>query len=549
MNGYGVLHRRQDSCHVSRRWEKWLTAGIVVFAGVIRAPSLIQPLGPDQGIMSVIGSGILEGKLPYRDFWEMASPAIFYTYAAMFKLFGRSMSAIPITDILMSMLTTWLIYLVAARLWNRRTGWLSAGLFAVFANGARLGMHAGGDVAFGTFWYVAQRETFMLPLLTAGILLALQYKMGGKSIWRLFLIGLCGGLAFLYKFPSIFVFAPIVPYLNWEVFKNPNRKAIRALLFCNVIWISGFLAVLAPAVVLFAAKGALTEMTDVIFGYVSSVYGHARLDLLSLAKLALSRTIFLAGEQFMLWVVSAASIIYIACNHRSRENLLVVFWALGGLLFVSSHMEFLGYHYLMILPPFCALSGYGLNTIFASGQNLRWLVKEAPAKVLVLLAFIANIFVYTTLVHAHYTKFYFYLTDKITLDQYYDFFTAYPKHDYSFASDYKVSRYIQGRTGPQDKIYSLGGIESVIYFLTRRDSPSRFIYSWILFSYAHSKAPKAEAYRSELLADLKKDPPAFIVTVRSLEWFRGFPDVFDFVNDRYRLVESFPDDRYVYARR
>jgi hypothetical protein len=549
MNGNGTLRPHQDSNRVSSLREKLLTVGIVVFAGAIRAPSLIQPLGPDQGIMSVIGIGILKGKLPYRDLWEMASPAIFYTYAAMFKLFGRSMSAIPITDILMSMLTTWLIYLVAARLWDRRAGWLSAGLFAVFANGARLGMHAGGDVAFGTFWYVAQRETFMLSLLTASILMALQSGRRERAFWRLFLAGFLGGLAFLFKFPSIFVFAAIVLYLNQEAFDHRKRKSIKALLIKNALLLSGFLLALAPAVVLFASKGALTEMTDVVFGYVTSVYGHARLDMLSLAKLALSRTIFLASEQFMLWVVGTASVLYIVCNHRSRENLFVVFWAGGAFLYLVSHMEFLGYHYLMILPPLCVLTGYGLNIIFAADRNLWGMMRDKPVKIIVLLAFIANLFVYVTLVHAHYTKFYFYLTKKITLDQYYDFFTAYPKHDYSFPADYKVSRYIRAHTGPGDKIYSLGGIESVIYFLTDRDSPSRFIYSWMLFSYAHSQAPQSEAYRSELLADLRKDAPALIVTVRPLLWFRAFPGLFDYVNERYQLVESFPDDRYVYARR
>ena len=75
----------------------WL-ALIILFAGLIRIPSLTQPLGPDQGVVSVIAEGILNGELPYRDYWEMGSPAIFFTYALMFKLFGLSMRAIPVTE-------------------------------------------------------------------------------------------------------------------------------------------------------------------------------------------------------------------------------------------------------------------------------------------------------------------------------------------------------------------------------------------------------------------------------------------------------------------
>ena len=92
---------------------------VVILAGFLRLPSITQPLGPDQGVVAVIGEGLLNGELPYRDYWEMGSPAIFFTYALMFKIFGVSMAAIPITDTLVSMLTTFLIFLLANCIWNR----------------------------------------------------------------------------------------------------------------------------------------------------------------------------------------------------------------------------------------------------------------------------------------------------------------------------------------------------------------------------------------------------------------------------------------------
>jgi len=93
--------------------EKLLLLFIVIFAGLLRVPALTQPLGPDQGVLAVVGEGILHGKLPYRDYWEMGSPAIFFTYAFMFKIFGVSMATIPLTDLLVSMLTTYLVFHLA----------------------------------------------------------------------------------------------------------------------------------------------------------------------------------------------------------------------------------------------------------------------------------------------------------------------------------------------------------------------------------------------------------------------------------------------------
>lgn len=165
--------KRSTETRISRG-EIIILVSVLLLAGFMRIPSLTQPLGPDQGIMSVIGAGILDGKLPYRDFWEMASPAIFFTYAFMFKLFGQTMAAIPITDMVVSIVTTFLIYLLARAVWEHNYGIASALFFAVFSSGVRLGMHSAGDIAFGTFWYISQRETFMLPLIVGSIHLTLS---------------------------------------------------------------------------------------------------------------------------------------------------------------------------------------------------------------------------------------------------------------------------------------------------------------------------------------------------------------------------------------
>ena len=37
---------------------------IMIFAGLLRVPALTQPLGADQGVLAVVGEGILNGKLP-----------------------------------------------------------------------------------------------------------------------------------------------------------------------------------------------------------------------------------------------------------------------------------------------------------------------------------------------------------------------------------------------------------------------------------------------------------------------------------------------------
>jgi hypothetical protein len=134
-------------------------------------------------------------------------------------------------------------------------------------------------------------------------------------------------------------------------------------------------------------------------------------------------------------------------------------------------------------------------------------------------------------------------------EDYYALFTAYPEHDYSFPADYEAAEYILDTTDEEDAIFILGGIESVIHFLTKRPSPSRFIFSFILFSDTHGRGPKGESYRSEVLEDLRATPPKYILAVPSLEAFSEFTDIHGFIARNYILDRIFADDRHLYRYR
>jgi hypothetical protein len=522
---------------------------VVLFAGILRIPSLTQPLGPDQGIMSVIGEGILQGRLPYRDFWEMGSPAIFFTYALMFKLFGIRMAAVPLTDLLVSMLTTFLVFLVASRVWSRKVGYASALLFAFFSNGVRIGMHAGGSTAFGTFWYIAQRETFMLPLIAGSFWILLGREKNVPRAWGLAVAGSLSGLAFVYKFPSLVFFLCLLSYLNFKLPTTKIQTTAKRIFTANLAILSGFAVPLLLFLLVFWTKGALPEMLDIIFGYVYSVYGQMDHDLLGLIKMGLTRTFFIAEENFILWIFFVTSSLDILVNERKNEKVLMVLWALASVLFVVSHREFFGYHYLILLPPFSILGGYGLVKALGPTFRLRNVVTEEFGKVFVLLALLANLAFFATLNYMHYTKFFYYATERISQEDYYAFFNAYPEHDYSFAADYEVARYILDNTDERETIFTLGGIEAVIHFMTKRQSPSRFVFSWIIFSGTHGSVERAERYRGELLEDMKAAPPKYILSVRSLDEFSKFTDIHGFIESNYILEKTFADDRYLYVHR
>lgn len=290
-------------------------------------------------------------------------------------------------------------------------------------------------------------------------------------------------------------------------------------------------------------------MIDIIFRYVYSVYGQVDHSLLGLTKMALTRTFFIAEENFILWIFFLVSALHIVVNERRKESLLVIFWGIASLLYLISHREFFGYHYLILLPPLSLLAGYGLIRALGPRLELRKVVTAEFGKAFIILALVANGLFFATLNYMHYTKFYYYVTGKINRETYYSYFNAYPKHSYSFPADYDVARYLVANTNDGDTIFTLGGTESVIHFLTKRSSPSRFIFSWILFSRSHGGVERAEGYRKELLDSFVQSPPKYIVSLGALDEFKYYREIYSFMASNYVLEKQFRDDRFVYVHR
>src|SRR5713101_2845086 len=96
-----------------------------VSLGYLLAFIRYSSLEPDEGILLQGGQRILDGQIPYRDFFSFYTPGSFYLVAALFKVFGNSFvvarMSLAITGAVCSIVT----YLLARRVCSRG--------FAVFA--------------------------------------------------------------------------------------------------------------------------------------------------------------------------------------------------------------------------------------------------------------------------------------------------------------------------------------------------------------------------------------------------------------------------------
>jgi len=81
---------------------------------VVRLPSLVQPMGADQGLYAYVGERIRSGGMPYRNGWDQKPPAIHVTYAAMRAILPRD-AAVPAADARMAQYVQQYLDTIAAR--------------------------------------------------------------------------------------------------------------------------------------------------------------------------------------------------------------------------------------------------------------------------------------------------------------------------------------------------------------------------------------------------------------------------------------------------
>lgn len=138
----------------------------------------------DEGLILLGAQRILEGEVPYRDFWGMYGPGQFYAVAALFKLFGSTVLVEQLWDVAIRAGIT-----AMAFLWARRLG---AGVCAYVAWAVVLVLLSG----FGSHGFPVM-HALMFVLVSAWLVLgAIERERPAR---RLFAAGACAGIAALFR--------------------------------------------------------------------------------------------------------------------------------------------------------------------------------------------------------------------------------------------------------------------------------------------------------------------------------------------------------------
>src|SRR5512142_2983540 len=105
---------RHTIIHLLPRMSTRLLLALAGALLIVRLPSLVQPMGPDQGLYAYVGERILHGELAYRDAWDQKPPGIHYVYAGLRAVYPRD-AAIPGADLVAAAIVAALVWAIGAR--------------------------------------------------------------------------------------------------------------------------------------------------------------------------------------------------------------------------------------------------------------------------------------------------------------------------------------------------------------------------------------------------------------------------------------------------
>jgi hypothetical protein len=201
----------------------------------------------DEIVYCVVAHEILAGGQPYTSAVERKPPLLFWTYAAIFKVFGPfNWQALHASGIAWVLLTMLALYLTARRLFDGWTGLIAALLYSVFQPGLYPNnLSFNGEVLMN------------LPIAWA-------YVIGfapSRSRWRpeLAVAGALLSAAFLLKQPAAIAAAPLCLYVLLPSYRRTRGYLkVDSLIQATVLTV-GFLAVLLAVGALLLSRGLLRE--------------------------------------------------------------------------------------------------------------------------------------------------------------------------------------------------------------------------------------------------------------------------------------------------
>ena len=465
---------------------------------IVRLPSLVQPMGPDQGLYAYVGERILHGDLAYRDAWDQKPPGIHYIYAGLRSIWPHD-GAIAAADLVAAALIAWILWALGTRLGGGPAGAIAAILFLLLS-----------DPSFARYGGVrvrAQCETFIALFVAGAMLLAAGSSKGGRGTLRLLGVGTLIGGAFALKYNAA-VYGAVVLVAIAIVNGLSRRGAIAVV--CG--------AAVVPVILLgrFAAGHALSDLYQATIVYNLRYSGETYASRWDMLRYLVSFPIQHARVDALWFVGGLGSLVLLGAGFWRRTAWLPVIWVAAACLSIAANgSRGLPQYFVQAAPALALAAGIGAAVALPRLPRVaRWIVVALVAigvwRVNDFPKLAANVWHDVT-----------YVTGRIDRRTHLARYGGQREIDkYSALDNVDLGSMLAARTEPGEAVLVFGFSPGAYVYAERR-SASRFFWSRPVILGFRAEDPRYGT--AGLLSDLERSRPAVIV-LQDHDWS---PDVQD----------------------
>jgi hypothetical protein len=501
---------------------------VVAVGAFAKFPEAVLPIGSDTGMFATYARMMLHGQQPYVAFYDIHPPLTHYYWLLVEAVagtdwtrtcLGASGTLVPqpcigvlahAIDLALTCITAGLVYAIARRLALRPLVGVFAALLVVwFANESMISMEGSTPT-----------KLTLVPC-TLAVYAYLRAMPDGRLGWAV-LAGAAAMLGVLTKQPALVTLAALAAYTLPGVFRGspPARRVLIGLGF-------GAVVVLAPAIVYFAAIGALGgfvaqpwtyNLERFVVGYWQSSAG------LTSPATRIDRVVGDAGGLLFVGAVLGGLAVGLG-PARGNQRLLLV-WGLFSLAAIAGFREF-----AQVIAVLALLAALGIGRLWDdAGRDGLGLGRPLAGRAALVLIF-GTIFV---------------LTSGFQLTEFRR--ALYERGPQGTPADPEVVAAYLRDVAPPGPLFVWGNAGQV-YALSGREPATRFEIA----EFTNTSSPWVQQSRQQLMDDLHAKPPAVIVVdPRASEpglQLSDYPSLQQLIQNCYQRVGGqLPSNWGVYTR-
>ncbi|MEJ2348003.1 MAG: hypothetical protein P8Y17_02260 [Patescibacteria group bacterium] len=431
----------------------WLVILLAIIL-ILRIPSFLEPYSyGDEMIYLTLGQGIRQGIPLYKGIYDNKPPLLYLMAAIAGNLF-------------------WFRVLLAA--WNLATIFLFWKLSqALFPKGKRLQKISTIIFALLTTiprleGNIANAELFMIGPIIAAFLIIFTQKNNFKN---LFIAGLLFSIATLFKIPAIFDVPAII--FVWIVTSNLKIKKLKLVAKKTLYLGAGLLVPIATTFLWYLVKGAFNEYLAAAylqnFGYLSSWRPEDVVDpfLIRNGPLLIRAGVISLGLVILYW----------KRKKLSKQFVFITAWLLLNLFAITLSERPYPHYLLQAVPAVSLLFG-----VLITKETLEQCLSIIPLALFFFIPVYFNFWYYP--VTPYYVRFIKFATKNITKEEYFDSFGGHIKRNY------EIAEFLTQSTSKSDWVFVWGGNDSMVYALSRRLPPLKYVADYHIKDFSNQEEIK-----------------------------------------------------------